>query len=326
MITTTQQQREATSRSRTWRAPLALLGLVILLSACTHSKLIIGPLYNRLDDRIRSEFNKLGDFNDEQTAAFEESVGTFHVWHRQSELPQYAVLLRDVANSIAQPDATSADDVRSWIYRVEDFSKEARQCYPANFMTGTIRTLPDEQLIAIERRFRSERGKNRKRHASRTTEERIAYRLENVEKWLGRIQLKLSKRQLAILRQGMEQQVSLRKQYYVLSDQWNRRLFNMARNQEAPDYETKLRAHMESLWSLLEDNHPAEWRANRELWQGTILELVDSLSAAQRRQASLWLANMAKTLEAVSRDKPSFQVKANTTAGCLVKPSGTSAG
>ncbi len=303
-----------------------MLGLTLLLSACTNSKMIISPLYNRLDDRIRSEYNKLGDFNEEQTAAFEEALGTFHVWHRQSELPRYAELLGQIADTIAKPGATTAADVKSWMQRAEAHSLEARQCYPANFLAGTVRTLSDEQLTRIERRFKSERTKNRKRYDSRTPEERVEFRLERLEKWLGRIQLDLTAKQLSALQDSLSQQISLRKQYYALSDQWNRRLFNLARQQEAADYEARLQDHMDSLWSLLESNYPQQWQANRELWQRTVLDLVNSLSKEQRRQASQWLATMGRTLQAVSKDKPSFKVDTDPAVGCLVAQSGTGAG
>ena len=68
---------------------LTTITLILLIQSCTNSKLIISPLYNRLDDRMRSKFNEIGDFNDEQTEAFAQRVGTFHVWHRQSEYRMY---------------------------------------------------------------------------------------------------------------------------------------------------------------------------------------------------------------------------------------------
>ena len=326
MITTTRKQRETRRPSAHWCSISVLLGLVLLVSACTNSKLIISPLYNRLDDRIRSEFHKLGDFNEEQTAAFEEALGTFHVWHRQSELPRYAALLKEIAGSIAQPGATTASDVKSWIQTAESYSLEARQCYPANFMAGTVRTLSDEQLIRIERRFQSERRKNRERYGSRTPEERVEFRLERMDKWLGRIQIDLNTKQRRMLRESLEKQVSLRKQYYTLSDRWNRRLFNLARQQELDNYESRLEDHMDSLWSLLESNYPTQWQANRDLWQSTALDLVNSLSKGQRRQASQWLSTMGNTLQTISQYTPSAQASSDPSVGCLVEPTGASAG
>lgn len=307
------------SRSRTLSRLASALLLLLLLSACSNSKLIIAPLYNRLDDRIRDEFHKLGDFDEAQEQAFEQAVGTFHVWHRQSELPRYADLLDEIAASIAVPEATTAALVQNWMQRVEARSMAARQCYPANFLTGMVRTLGDEQLDFIERRFARERRENRERYNSRTAEERVERRVENLDKWLGRAQLDLNTTQKRKLRNSLSRQTSLRLQYYRLTDQWNRQLFNIAREQTLPDYESRLQTHMASLWTLLEDSYPSQWLSNRELWQSTALDLISSLDRQQRRDFSQWLQTMATTLRAVSRDKPSFQVGDDPRVGCLVE-------
>ena len=80
-------------------ALITVLG-VVLLSSCTNSKLLISPIYNRLDDQMRGEFHKLAKWTDDQEAHFESRVGTYHVWHRQNELPKYANLLKKIQASI----------------------------------------------------------------------------------------------------------------------------------------------------------------------------------------------------------------------------------
>ena len=296
----------------------ALLLLTALLAGCTNSKLIIGPLYNQLDNQIRSEFNKLGDFNDTQKDAFEQAVGTYHVWHRQSEMPQYAALISEIASSIAQSGSTSQQDVERWAMTAEHHSRLARICHPANFLFDVMQTLTDEQINFIERRFKSERKKNRERYESRTPKERIERRLKNMEKWAGRIGLDFTASQRAALRTSLTRQVSLRKEYYQLSDQWNRELFNLARAQHVPDYSDRLTAHMTKLWSLLETAHPEQWQENRELWQTTAFNFVTSMTPEQRSSTSRWLSKLGNTVDAISRDKPSFEVGNDPSVGCLV--------
>ncbi len=319
MITTTRQRRVSHRLGRRFLRTLIQLALLTLLASCTNSKLLVGPLYNQLDDKIRKEFEKLGDFNTQQTASFEQAVGTFHVWHRQSELPQYAALLQEIASSITIPERTTQTDVERWIQSVEGFSRKARECYPVNFLSGTIRTLTDEQITIIQKRFMGERRKNRERRGSRTPEERVAFRLKNLEKWAGRINLQLTQVQRNAIRDSLSRQVSLRKQYYALSDTWNSQLFTMARNQETTDYEARMQMHLGKLWSLLETTHPEQWRANRQLLQETLQSFVQSLNGDQRRNISQWVGKMGKTLQAVSRDTPSFTPGNDASVGCLVE-------
>lgn len=297
---------------------VAILTTTLILAGCTNSKLIIGPLYNRLDDQMRTEFNKLGEFNDTQVQAFEQAVGTFHVWHRQSEMPKYAELLGEIAQSIGKKEATTQADVDRWAEDLEQLAKNFRECHPVNYSINLIQSLSDEQIDFIERRFNSERDKNRERYADQTKEERVERRLKNIVKWSGRLGLDFTTAQKKILRDSLTQQVSLRKEYYQLSSDWNQYLFLLARNQENPAYEEALSKHISKLWTLLEQAHPEEWRSIRDLWQNTIFTLIGTFSEPQRKVINQWLGKMSNTVNAISKDKPSFQVSNDASHGCLV--------
>jgi hypothetical protein len=140
-------------------------------------------------------------------------------------------------------------------------------------------------------------------------------------KWAGRINLELTGSQRAALRTSLGKQISLREEYYALSDAWNRKLFTIARDQEAADYDARLSAHLSELWSMLEAAYPEEWAANRELWQDTLLKLIQSLSDEQRRNVSQWISTLGDTALAISQDEPSFQVGNDPSVGCLVDTS-----
>ncbi len=303
--------------SFTCRAILAAV-ILLIISGCTNSKIVIGPLYNRLDDQMRDEFHKLAKWNDDQIAHFESRVGTFHVWHRQEELPKYAALLTAIHASIRNRGTTSAADVRNWINTAEKFSINARVCHPVNFSYDLMQTLSDKQVNFIEKRFASERKKNFTKYLDSTPEERRKRRVDNIVKWAGRIGFDFNNTQKRMLTKAMAQQISLRRQYYALVDVWAKDLFIIARQQDAPDYEQKMRTQVNKLWTLLEKAHNEEWKANRELWREFGYEFVQSLSHDQRIHASNWLDKMGGTLQDISKDKPSFKVTNNPEHGCIV--------
>ncbi len=305
-------------------ATAVLLSLLLaVLTGCTNSKLIIGPLYNRLDDQMRSEFHKLGSFNEQQIASFEQLVGTFHVWHRQSELPQYAQLLRTVESSIAESGKTDPDEIRRWIATAESFSRSIRECHPVNFSFNLMNSLTDDQVDYIERRFTSERRKNSTKHFKRTPEERVTRRVSKIVKWARRLGLEFTSKQKALLKKTFTEQISMRRQYYRLALQWNLQLFRLAREQEAPDYNDKMTSHFAALWTLLEKAHPDQWQANRELWRKFGYEFVASLTPDQRLKTSVWMRKMARTLEDISTDKPSFKRANNPRSGCTANQTTT---
>ncbi len=271
---------------------------------------------------MRDEFNKLGDFNKEQTADFEARLGTYHVWHRQSELPQYAELMRTVVASITNADTTE-EDIKLWMKTAEGRTQAIRECHPINFSFDLMRTMQDEQFDFIEARFKKEQTKNLERYKSRTREERVARRLKNTVKWAGRIGLDFNAGQRAMLESAFIRQVSLRTEYYALSAEWNRQFFDLARNQDNPTYENDMQTHLQTLWSLLETAHTEQWQANRDMWQETGFHIIGSLTSSQRRAVSRWVTKMSVTLDTISTYEPSFDVVNDPAIGCLVSPEST---
>lgn len=292
--------------------------LLLFITGCTTSKLVIAPLYNRLDDQMRGEFHKLAKWDKAQIAQFEARVGTFHVWHRQTELPKYAALLNRIQSSIKDRDSTSKADINNWIDTAESYSQVVRTCHPVNFSFNLMQSLTDEQVNFIERRFASERKKNFTKYSSRTLEERRVRRADNVVKWAGRIGFDFNKTQRRMLDETFAKQISMRPQYYKLVDKWAQDLFVIARSQQAPEYEQKMKTQVNTLWTLLEKAHNVQWQSNRELWRGFGYDFVQSMSHDQRIHASNWIKKMGKTITGISKDKPSFKVQNNPELGCLV--------
>ena len=297
---------------------LACTALLLSLTACTNSKFVLSPIYNRLDDQMRGEFHKLAKWNEDQIAHFESRVGTFHVWHRQEELPKYASLINTIQASIRERGQSSKADVRQWVDQAETFTRNARVCHPVNFSYDLMRTLTDDQVNFIERRFARERKKNFSKYLDATPEERRQTRVDNVVKWAGRIGFDFNNTQKRMLNKAFAQQVSLRRQYYKLADAWARELFVIARKQEDPDYEKNMRAQVNKLWTLLEDAHGEDWQANRDLWREFGYEFVKSLSHDQRIDASNWLKKLAESINGISNDEPSFKLVKQSQYGCMV--------
>lgn len=288
------------------RVLLSLFALIVLVS-CGNSKFILGPLYNRLDDEMRKEFNKLGDFDASQKSQFEERLQTFHLWHRRMELPRYAALLDKVATAITDTRPKTLDEIKGWTTESEDFSVAVRACHPVNYSFDLMRTLTDDQVNFIERRFAREQKKNRARYDSRTPEERQDRRYNFVIKWSGRIGLDFTQQQKALLREKLEEQISLREQYWGLSKLWNTEFFIIAREQNSPEYRQKMEEHLGELWTLLERNKNEEWQFNRDLWAGFLVEFANTMNNNQRRWAEIWLPKLARTLRDMSNDSVKFE-------------------
>jgi len=282
----------------------ALFALVALLTvvACGNSKLLLGPLYNRFDDQMRKEFNKLGDFNDEQKRDIEQRLQTYHLWHRRQQLPRYAALLDEIVSIVKVEGTTTDNDIRRWFASVEGFSVNARA-----FSYDFMKSLTDKQLDFIEARFANEQKKNQKRYNSRTREERLARRYAFILKWTSRAGFKWTDEQKEMLKATFAKQISLRKQYWVYSAQWNKDFFNLARTQQYLDYDKRMDKQLNKLWNLLEDNETEKWSANRQLWIGFFGDFEKTLTSSQRKWADGWVSKLARTGRDLSDDFVTFE-------------------
>ena len=296
----------------------ALIGMLLLVQACTNSPLIISPLYNRLDDRMRDAFNDMADFNQQQSASFEATLGTFHVWHRQSELPQYAKFLDTVAQSIAS-SSTDEQDIQQWFDEAEQRSVLIRQCHPINFSIQLMKSLSDVQVVSIENEFARELQEDRDRYEKLTPEDRVKRRLRNITKWANRIDMEITATQRAMLLSTFKRQISLRKEYFALSEQWNDEFVSLLRERDKPDFENNMQVHLDNLWQQLERAHPEQWQTNRNLWKQTGLRFVQSMTDEQRVTLSRWMSKMGSTLLTISEYDPSFKVVDDPSLGCQVK-------
>lgn len=309
--------QETTKPHNSRSVTIAIVLVATLLAGCTNSKMIISPLYGRLDDQMRKEFHKLGKFNEKQIEQFETRVGTFHVWHRKVELPKYAALINTVQTSIKKRGNTTIDDVQQWIDLAEVHSKKIRTCHPANFSFELMQSLTDKQVNFIQRRFARERKKNYQKTLELTPSEKVRERSKNVTKWARRIGFEFNKEQIKLLNDAFANQGNLTQPYYRLADKWTRDLFAIARRQQAPDYEQHMRLQLNKGWTLVEKAHPDTWRANREVWRDFGFKFVRSMTPEQRTYASNWLRKLAKTITAISKDNPSYTPVNDPQHGCL---------
>lgn len=307
MITTLRPLSKTPYAPKTRLRIFLALALLLVTAACSNSKLVLSPLYNRLDDMMRKEFDKLGEFDDTQTRAFEQRLQTFHLWHRRNELPLYADLLDDLEVAISTPKRKTTQQVAEWSERIEARSKTVRLCHPVNFSYDLMKTVTDEQIDYIEKRFAREQTRNRTEYLERTPEERIERRYNNIVKWSGRVGLKFTQEQKTLLKATLQKQIPMRERYWELSGDWNKQFFALTRAQNSFTYDKQMTAHLEKLWNLLETNETENWLANRALWSQFALEFVNSMTTAQREWADAWLPKLADTLRDISNDSVKFE-------------------
>jgi len=302
----------------------ALLITSLLIAGCTNSKFLVGLLYDRADDQAIEAAEEWVGFTASQREEFEAYVGTFHTWHRREELPRYAALMREITTGLSTWDQATPDDFSRWMNAAKRRAEAIRTCHPARYATPLTRTLSDAQIDRMERTWRDKRAENIARAGDRSRAERIDRRVANIDKWVGRLGVDLDPDQRELLRDAFTRQVSLRDRYRTLSDDWNEKLFTIARDQDAADYGARIDAHIVDWFGMAEKSYPEDWEANLRLWRDTAVAFEKTLSRKQRRDALRWIGKMADTLDAIARDTPDWLPADDPAYGCVV-PRGASA-
>jgi hypothetical protein len=125
----------------------ALLPLVALtlLQGCTLVKLS----YNQADTLLYWRLDSYADFTSEQSPRVKAGLTQFHDWHRRTQLPIYADLLRDLRPQLAQPlSAAQACAVFEQLRNALDTTLDPTR-WTLLWLAGG---LSDEQLRHLERK------------------------------------------------------------------------------------------------------------------------------------------------------------------------------
>lgn len=170
--------------------------LLVLLGGCSAVK--IG--YNNAPSLVYWWLDSYIDFNDAQTAQVRDSLATLQTWHRQTELPAYADLLRQIQRVASGPVTPRqvcefSDQIRLRVQRLGEQASDG--------MSRLVPTLKPEQLRHLALQFDKHNRTWREEWLDGTPAELAARRLKKAEERAQSFYGRLEEAQLAILRQSV---------------------------------------------------------------------------------------------------------------------------
>lgn len=161
---------------------IILAACLFMLAGC--SALRLG--YANGDSIVYWWMNSYVGFTDEQKPWVQDEIAKFFVWHRQTQLPDYARVLSTAQQRLHAPVAPAdvQDDFQIMRERAERIFEHA---LPA--LTTLALSLSPQQIASIERKFASNNAKYRKEYLRGSLEERQQLRFDKVMKqaeyWFG---------------------------------------------------------------------------------------------------------------------------------------------
>lgn len=284
-----------------WCCLAALLGA---LAACTNSEWFLSVIYNRADNMIADEVFEYAQYTDEQTQQIEAIIEEFHLWHRITQLPEYADFLESISGRMRSGRHLSQSEVDHWYARVEALADQTGRCHPMLHGMDIMRSLSDEQIGQIADHMQDQYDRYMERSEKRTPEERLERWHRNRVRWLNRFDLDPDSEEQAALQTMLEQMPNMREANYDIWQSWDKRLLELLENRNSPDFEEQMRAHILSLGTVTQERYPQRLARTRALWVEYLTELLNARIASQDEKFASWADNMAANLRAISGKVP----------------------
>jgi len=294
-----------------------LMVLILLLAACTNSEWFLSVLYNRADNMMADEVFEYADYSDEQEQQIEAIIDHFHLWHRVTQLPEYADFLKSISSRMRSGEPVTHTEILSWYNQIEAFADVSSRCHPILYGMDIMRSLSDEQVKQISDHMQHQYDRYMERSEKRTAEERLDRWHRNRVRWLNRFDLDPDSAEKEALRAMLQEMPNMREANFELWQAWDRGLLELLEDRDAPDFEDRMRAHIHSLATLTVENYPDRVTKAQSLWINYLVELLNARIRDQDNDFADWADNMAENLRAISVKIPENQENLDPVEYCV---------
>lgn len=278
------------------------LALLALLPGCAMMRIA----YNNAEPLVRYTANDYVDLDERQNEQFRARLLQFHDWHRSTELPAYAELLRKAAQRGA--NGVSREDV-AW-------AAQAMRARYAAVITKAIEdaapilvTLSPAQIEELEKRLAKANDKfareflpadERKRHRAQ-----LKRMLGRFSDWTGT----LTDEQQARIERFVKAHAQTTMLRFDNRRIWQREAVSLIRQQRNPQALAPLLA---DIFTLPAAHRTPEYTGVLARWEAHLIDLIldidRTLSAEQRAHALRRIERYAEDFEALSAGKAAVAV------------------
>ena len=158
--------------------------------------------------------------------------------------------------------------------------------------------------LEILENWRKERAESRR--TSQTPEVRVNAQVKRVRRYTSLAGLNLNQSQLQDLRETMLQRQRPTTSFREIIDEWDLRFFELLDTRQEADWEARLTDYINQRRKTVRQWASETRGRNRMLWEAYFHRAGNSLDDEQRETVSNYLAGLANTVRALSKDEPSF--------------------
>ncbi len=280
-----------------------LLVLLLALSACSNSPMLLRMAYQRFPSHISTELSSFANFNHQQIDWIENASTHHHNWHRTTQLPLYVNMLDSLSKQVQSDKTLNLAYFDSFIKQSRQLLVQINQCNPARFATTEMMKLSDQQVDQIRQNLQRKVDKSRDKYISETRDQRSNKRFRKMKKYLYYAKLNLNGLQQALLMQTIENQVSFGLRRFELTERWNMEFVYILEGRKRAGFTEKVQVHIGKLWRLIESEEAEIWSDTHNNWRNFAASLMESLTDQQRNEFGAWLSQMGRTLNTLANEK-----------------------
>jgi len=304
----------------------AVFLLCLLVVSCTNSRLVLRPLYNGVDNRIEEPLLEHADFDRSQRQAISDLIDHFHVWHRKTQLDNYALLMDEIIVHQKEGNSVTKNDIDRWSKTLFDYRENIGSCLPFYAAAPILVGLTDQQIIDIKQH--REEAKERRRVAREAgldddddddfdVADTIPGRVKQIKRYLGFIGLHLNQSQLDDLAKTMGSTIRSETPFREVRDKLDVELYALLDQRLEPGWNAKLVEYINRRRQTLSNRRIKARNHNIGIWEAYALRTLQSFSVSQKEAVAKYLGGLSATVKGLAADTPSFQKRGPEEYSCL---------
>jgi len=278
-----------------WRRAVAILVLVGMTSGCA-----VKLVYNQLDWLIPWYLSDYLDMNGEQDDFFDERLQLYLAWHRKSQLPEYVVLLRGVADDVN--DGLNEQEIQRFQRETERLASALMKRLAPD-VVAVFADASDEQLAQLYKALDKDGERYRKRYVKQSLQQQQESQVDDVidtiERWTG----SLNDEQELLVSQWGAQYQPMGDELYQAGLKWRAEFKQTLKGRgESEQYSVRLTSLLTTPDFGWSDAFQVKMLENRQSLSQLYFTLDKTFSKKQRKRIISTLRDYAEDFEQLAKE------------------------
>lgn len=282
---------------------LLVLAIIAMVASCAPNNLSIRLAYSRLDNVLYERLSSYANFNDDQLAWIEAESKAYQLWHRQTELPDYADYFSEIASLVESGELLTTKDVETLLVKLEYFSSRGYRHSPFANSTEFLQQVSDMQVLEMYRYFDKRNAQWLQHVQEQSNVLGNDERIDRLQAIFDRVGLSLNPQQRRILDKGFDRYAGQREDRIIAWTIWQKQFLIILEGRSSETFITRMQAHLDVYREQMKIQHPERSKKNKQIAIETVTDLLNSFTEIQRRQIVTTLRDSRDVLVSMAASK-----------------------